>query len=200
MSDQWEGCEEVHWDCRIAQLETELSRLTAELAELRERFEVTDDLLNHATHELAAYQLRIRELEARWKIAETDVMDIVGSALSGDCEKYQYFDRNGKRYVRWGIVGNDLRAVFYNHTDIVDEMSVGVKNTNPDYHNPDYYNRTKTSPDNNKCWWTQESDPEVFPNLWRAGCGNSFYLDAEKPSDNHMKYCCYCGKEIAEGE
>ena len=58
----------------------------------------------------------------------------------------------------------------------------------------------KTSTDNNKCWWTQESDPEVFPNLWRAGCGNSFYLDAEKPSDNHMKYCCYCGKEIAEGE
>jgi len=33
----WEGCEEVHWDCRIAQLETELARLTAELAELRER-------------------------------------------------------------------------------------------------------------------------------------------------------------------
>ena len=37
MSDQWEGCEEVHLDCRIAQLETELARLTAELAELRER-------------------------------------------------------------------------------------------------------------------------------------------------------------------
>lgn len=53
---------------------------------------------------------------------------------------------------------------------------------------------------NNKCIWQQDADPEVFPNLWRAGCGNSFYLDAEKPSDNHMKYCCYCGKEIAEGE
>ena len=37
MSDQWEGCEEVHWDCRIAQLEKEIARLTAELAELRER-------------------------------------------------------------------------------------------------------------------------------------------------------------------
>ena len=58
----------------------------------------------------------------------------------------------------------------------------------------------KTQTDNDKCWWTQESDPEVFPNLWRAGCGNSFYLDADKPSDNYMKYCCYCGKEIAEGE
>jgi len=26
VSDQWEGCEEVHWDCRIAQLEAELAR------------------------------------------------------------------------------------------------------------------------------------------------------------------------------
>ena len=26
MSDQWEGCEEVHLDCRIAQLEAELAR------------------------------------------------------------------------------------------------------------------------------------------------------------------------------
>ena len=26
MSEQWEGCEEVHWDCRIAQLEAELDR------------------------------------------------------------------------------------------------------------------------------------------------------------------------------
>ena len=50
----WEGCEEVHWDCRIAQLETELARLTAELAELRERFEVTDDLLNQATVTIGA--------------------------------------------------------------------------------------------------------------------------------------------------
>jgi len=33
----WEGCEEVHLDCRIAQLEKEIARLTAELAELRER-------------------------------------------------------------------------------------------------------------------------------------------------------------------
>ena len=38
----------------------------------------------------------------------------------------------------------------YAHTDIVDEMSVGVKNTNPDYDNQDYDNRTKTSSDNNK--------------------------------------------------
>jgi hypothetical protein len=50
----FEGCEEVHWDCRIAQLEAELARLTAELAELRKRFEVTDDLLNQATVTIGA--------------------------------------------------------------------------------------------------------------------------------------------------
>lgn len=64
---------------------------------------------------------------------------------------------------------------------------------------PEVSTSVETSLDNNKCWWTQESNPEVFPNLWRSGCGNSLNLDAEKPCDNHMKYCCYCGKEIAEG-
>ena len=29
----WDGCEDVHLDCRIAQLEKENARLTAELAE-----------------------------------------------------------------------------------------------------------------------------------------------------------------------
>ena len=58
----------------------------------------------------------------------------------------------------------------------------------------------KTYSDNNKCVWQQDADPEVFPNLWRTECGYPFWLDSDKPSDNHMKYCCYCGKEIAEGE
>ena len=45
----WEGCEEVHWDCRIAQLEKEIARLTAELAELNDKavfiqFENEDEL------------------------------------------------------------------------------------------------------------------------------------------------------------
>ena len=36
----WEGCEEVHWDCRIAQLETELK--------------ITDELLKEATETIGA--------------------------------------------------------------------------------------------------------------------------------------------------
>ena len=36
----WEGCEEVHWDCRIAQLEAELK--------------ITDELLKEATETIGA--------------------------------------------------------------------------------------------------------------------------------------------------
>ena len=36
MSDQWEGCEEVHWDCRIAQLEAELARRDEIIRRLKE--------------------------------------------------------------------------------------------------------------------------------------------------------------------
>ena len=36
MSDQWEGCEEVHLDCRIAQLEAELARRDEIIARLKE--------------------------------------------------------------------------------------------------------------------------------------------------------------------
>ena len=36
MSDQWEGCEEVHWDCRIAQLEAELARRDEIIKRLKE--------------------------------------------------------------------------------------------------------------------------------------------------------------------
>ncbi len=31
MSEQWEGCEEVHWDCRIAQLENAVRMLADKL-------------------------------------------------------------------------------------------------------------------------------------------------------------------------
>lgn len=48
----------------------------------------------------------------------------------------------------------------------------------------------------NICYWIQEDDPEI--SLWRTSCRNSFYLDADKPSDNNMKYCCYCGGIIKE--
>jgi len=54
----------------------------------------------------------------------------------------------------------------------------------------------KTSTDNNKCMWVMVEDPDI--DLWCTSCGEEFHLEADTPSDNHMKYCCYCGKEIAE--
>ena len=50
---------------------------------------------------------------------------------------------------------------------------------------------------NNKCMWVMVEDPDI--DLWCTSCGEEFHLEADKPSDIHMKYCCYCGKEIAEG-
>ena len=55
----------------------------------------------------------------------------------------------------------------------------------------------KTSPDNNKCMWVMVEDPDI--DLWHTSCGEEFHIEADTPSDNHMKYCCYCGKEITEG-
>ncbi len=45
----WDGCEEVHLDCRIAQLEKEIARLNVELLELNDKavfieFENEDEL------------------------------------------------------------------------------------------------------------------------------------------------------------
>lgn len=55
----------------------------------------------------------------------------------------------------------------------------------------------KTSTDNNKCMWVMVEDPDI--DLWCTSCGEEFHIEADTPCDNHMKYCCYCGKEIAEG-
>ena len=84
----------------------------------------------------------------------------------------------------------------YDGTYLDTEISADVKNNNPDYYNQPSESDVSTT--QNVCSWIQEDDPEI--NLWRTSCHNTFYLDADKPSDNHMKYCCYCGKEIAEGE
>ena len=84
----------------------------------------------------------------------------------------------------------------YDGTYLDTEISADVKNNNPDYYNQPSESDVSTT--QNVCSWIQEDDPEI--NLWCTSCHNSFYLDADKPSDNHMKYCCYCGKKIKEEE
>ena len=43
-----------------------------------------------------------------------------------------------------------------------------------------------------KCVW-RESD-----GYWNTICGCAFDIFCGTPTENEMKYCCYCGKEIEE--
>lgn len=43
-----------------------------------------------------------------------------------------------------------------------------------------------------KCVWMEKDG------LWRTVCNNEFVINDGKPSDNKMKYCCFCGKIIEE--
>ena len=45
----------------------------------------------------------------------------------------------------------------------------------------------------NKCVWSEDSD-----GTWQTSCEQAFCLNDGSPSDNDMKYCCYCGKALAE--
>ena len=42
----WEGCEDVHWDCKIAQLEAELARLQEKLHDEMSQLKIATDLGN----------------------------------------------------------------------------------------------------------------------------------------------------------
>ena len=48
-------------------------------------------------------------------------------------------------------------------------------------------------PQQESCVWAQaDSDTD----LWETSCGRSFRLDEGTPAENHMKWCCYCGKQL----
>jgi hypothetical protein len=34
--------------------------------------------------------------------------------------------------------------------------------------------------------------------VWSTSCGNAFCLNHGTPSDNDMKFCCYCGLMLRE--
>ena len=43
------------------------------------------------------------------------------------------------------------------------------------------------------CFWTEDEDGN-----WETTCGNMFILIDGMPSENDMKYCCYCGCGLKE--
>lgn len=48
-----------------------------------------------------------------------------------------------------------------------------------------------------KCFW-QRAGVEHDSDTFDTGCGHSFNLFDGVPSDNDMKYCCFCGRTITE--
>lgn len=43
------------------------------------------------------------------------------------------------------------------------------------------------------CAWVEDSDGS-----WHTQCDNYFIVTEGKPDENGMKFCCYCGGEIAQ--
>ena len=45
------------------------------------------------------------------------------------------------------------------------------------------------------CNWAQYDDEY---GSWETNCGQAFVLDEGTPSENTMKFCCYCGRPLTE--
>jgi len=43
------------------------------------------------------------------------------------------------------------------------------------------------------CEWHQDGEDS---DTWDSGCGESFWLENDNPSECGMRYCCYCGKRL----
>jgi len=46
-----------------------------------------------------------------------------------------------------------------------------------------------------ECTWSQDG---VGEQAWDTSCHNRFLLNDATPRENHMMFCCYCGKALVE--
>ena len=46
------------------------------------------------------------------------------------------------------------------------------------------------------CTWTEDPNPDFT--VWQTGCGELFTFLEEGPTENKMRFCCYCGKPLKE--
>lgn len=46
-----------------------------------------------------------------------------------------------------------------------------------------------------ECHWSQDSEDG---DTWAAQCGRYFTINDGSPSDNEMRFCCFCGKPLVE--
>lgn len=45
------------------------------------------------------------------------------------------------------------------------------------------------------CLWSRADDDT---DVWETSCGHAFTIIEGTPSDNHMEFCCYCGRRVDE--
>ena len=43
------------------------------------------------------------------------------------------------------------------------------------------------------CGWYEDDEGD-----WQTDCGELFILTGGPPSEHQMKFCCYCGRPLAE--
>ena len=49
-----------------------------------------------------------------------------------------------------------------------------------------------------ECTWTYGHEHDYDQATWATGCGEAFCIENDGPKENGMKFCCYCGKVLAE--
>lgn len=47
------------------------------------------------------------------------------------------------------------------------------------------------------CQWAEDGSL-TYSEGWETECGNRFVLTEGTPTENDMKYCCYCGRQLVE--
>lgn len=146
----WDGCEEVHLDCKIAQLEAELARRDEIIKRMKEKL-----AREHQVSD-ALYLLLVDDPNTKLK-AEQILIDIYGKCETSPSDS---------------------------DVSVTQDVLMDIK--------------TGQSIEKVECSWIQEDDPEIC--YWKTGCGNSFYFTEGTPTDNHMKFCCYCGKLLKQEE
>lgn len=45
-----------------------------------------------------------------------------------------------------------------------------------------------------QCTWTLDSSE--YGDKWDSACNNSWQFEIGGPKENHMRFCCYCGKVL----
>lgn len=81
----------------------------------------------------------------------------------------------------------DLRAIAQQALEALEERYVGALRDKA----MDALRAALAQPD--KCGWVQEDESS---DAWNTGCGRTFLINDGTPSENGMRYCCFCGKTL----